>query len=85
MATLVRLAWLRCLAVDGGYDQIEEAASGPRGTEAMKILIMEDEPRLAQALVELLRDEAYAVDHAPNGTAAEELAAVNDYDLAVMD
>jgi DNA-binding response OmpR family regulator len=51
----------------------------------MRVLVVEDEELLAAAVVELLRDESYAVDLAPDGATAEELAAVNSYDLIVLD
>jgi two-component system OmpR family response regulator len=51
----------------------------------LRILVVEDEEVLAQALVEILERESYAVDHAPDGETAEELAAVNEYDLVVLD
>lgn len=51
----------------------------------MRVLVVEDEEVLAQALVEFLEGEFYAVDHAGDGETAEELAAVNEYDLVVLD
>ncbi len=51
----------------------------------MRILVVEDEESLAEALVEVLEDETYAVDLAADGTTADELAAINDYDLVVLD
>ena len=51
----------------------------------MRILLVEDEPALAEAIVETLQDESYAVDHAADGEAASELKAVNTYDLVVLD
>jgi len=51
----------------------------------MRILLVEDDEDLAAALREALEDELYAVDVATSGSAAEELSAVNDYDLAVLD
>ncbi len=51
----------------------------------MRILVVEDEAVLADAIVEVLRDEAYAVDLATDGTAASELMEVNTYDLVVLD
>ena len=51
----------------------------------MRILVVEDEPALADAVVEALRMEAYAVDLATDGEAADEAMAVNDYDLVVLD
>ena len=51
----------------------------------MRILVIEDEASIAEWLVESLRQEHYAVDLARTGPAASELAAVNDYDLIVLD
>jgi DNA-binding response OmpR family regulator len=51
----------------------------------MRILVVEDEEVLAMALVEALEGEYYAVDLAPDGPTAAELAAVNSYDLVVLD
>jgi len=51
----------------------------------MRILVVEDEKILAQALVEALEGEYYAVDLAPDGRTASELTAVNQYDLVVLD
>jgi DNA-binding response OmpR family regulator len=51
----------------------------------VRILVVEDEEVLAQALVEALQGEFYAVDLACNGEAASEMAEVNSYDLIVLD
>ena len=51
----------------------------------MRILLVEDEPVAAALLAKGLREHAYAVDIAPDGTAALELAAISDYDLIVLD
>lgn len=51
----------------------------------MRVLVVEDDAVIAEALVEALRSEAYAVDHAASGDEASELAAVNPYDLVVLD
>lgn len=51
----------------------------------MRILVVEDEPELADAVVELLRDESYAVDHSADGEAASELMEVNSYDCVLLD
>src|SRR5579885_675433 len=50
----------------------------------MRILVVEDEEVLADALAEGLRDESYAVDLARRGSEAEELMAVNAYDLVIL-
>jgi two-component system copper resistance phosphate regulon response regulator CusR len=51
----------------------------------MRILIVEDEPDAAAMLAKGLREHAYAVDVAPDGRTALEFAAVNEYDLIVLD
>ncbi len=51
----------------------------------MRILVVEDEPLLAEATVEALRLEAYAVDLAADGSSADELMSVNEYDAVVLD
>lgn len=51
----------------------------------MRILVVEDEPALADALVEVLEDESYAVDLASDGETAAELMDVNEYDAVVLD
>lgn len=51
----------------------------------MRILVVEDEPDLAEAVVETLSEESYAVDHAATGELASERMAVNEYDLVILD
>jgi two-component system copper resistance phosphate regulon response regulator CusR len=51
----------------------------------MRILVVEDEPVAAHLLAKGLREHAYAVDVAANGTTALEQAAANDYDLFILD
>ena len=51
----------------------------------MRILLVEDDVDLADALGESLQDACYAVDTAATGEAADELVAVNDYDLVILD
>lgn len=51
----------------------------------MRILVVEDDTELADALVELLEDEFYAVDLAKEGESASEQMHVNEYDLVVLD
>jgi DNA-binding response OmpR family regulator len=51
----------------------------------MRVLVVDDEPLLADAIAEWLRDEAHAVDVAYDGSAAQERLAVNDYDVVVLD
>lgn len=49
------------------------------------MLIVEDEPLMASAIRDGLRLEAIAADIAGDGETAQELLAVNDYDIAVLD
>ncbi len=51
----------------------------------MRLLLIEDDPRVAGFLGRGLRDEAYAVDIASDGEQAVYLASVNDYDLVILD
>ncbi|WP_307493887.1 response regulator transcription factor [Cellulomonas humilata] len=51
----------------------------------MRVLIVEDEPYLAEAIRDGLRLEAIAADIAGDGDTALELFAVHSYDLAVLD
>jgi two-component system, OmpR family, response regulator VanR len=51
----------------------------------MRVLIVEDEPYLAEAIRDGLRLEAIATDIAGDGNAALELLSVNTYDIAVLD
>jgi DNA-binding response OmpR family regulator len=51
----------------------------------VKILLVEDDSGLAEPLAEALGDEAYAVDRAASGAEADELVAIHDYDLVILD
>jgi two-component system, OmpR family, response regulator VanR len=51
----------------------------------MRVLIVEDEPYMAEAVRDGLRLEAIAVDIALDGDTALELLGANDYDIAVLD
>ncbi len=51
----------------------------------MRILTVEDNVVLGEAIVEILREHSYAVDYAEDGATASELMAINDYDLVVLD
>jgi two-component system, OmpR family, response regulator VanR len=51
----------------------------------MRILIVEDESYMAEAIRDGLRLEAIAADIAGDGNAALELLSVNTYDIAVLD
>lgn len=51
----------------------------------MRVLVVEDEPLLAEGIRDGLRLEAIAADVALDGHTALELLSVNDYDVAVID
>ncbi len=51
----------------------------------MKILVVEDEPKLNQGLVRGLQQRGYAVDFALDGLEGEKMARMNGYDLVILD
>ena|SRR6185437_5280265 len=51
----------------------------------MRVLIVEDDPRLGNTLAKGLREQAYAVDVAADGERALGLSALNSYDAIVLD
>ena len=51
----------------------------------MRLLIVEDDTRLAELLARSLREAAYAVDVAADAEAGSYQAAVNDYDALILD
>ena len=51
----------------------------------MKILLVEDEKRMAEALCELLRLEKYEVDHCLNGFDGMNAILSNVYDIVILD
>ena len=51
----------------------------------MKILVVEDDRKVAGFIEQGLREEGYAVDVAPDGEEATMLAHVNDYDVMLLD
>ena len=53
--------------------------------DPMRILLVEDEPRMANVIARGLREQSYAVDLAEDGEAALYQTSINDYDLIVLD
>ncbi len=51
----------------------------------MKILLVEDEKRMAQALTEILRLEKYEVDHCADGISGLASVESNIYDIVILD
>jgi DNA-binding response OmpR family regulator len=52
---------------------------------AMRVLLVEDDARIARFVAKGLREQSYAVDVAASGEAALYQAAINSYDLAILD
>ena len=51
----------------------------------MRILLVEDEPRMAQVIAKGLREHSYAVDVVGDGDAALYQTSISDYDLILLD
>jgi two-component system copper resistance phosphate regulon response regulator CusR len=51
----------------------------------MRILLVEDEPRMANVIAKGLREHSYAVDVAQDGDAGLYQTSINDYDLILLD
>ncbi|HJQ33028.1 MAG TPA: response regulator transcription factor [Pyrinomonadaceae bacterium] len=51
----------------------------------MRILLVEDDPRIARFVSQALREQAYAVDATADGDDALFKASVNDYDAVILD
>ena len=51
----------------------------------MRLLFVEDDARIAESAATYLRKTGFAVDVAPSGEDAMRLAAMNEYDVAVLD
>src|ERR1700746_861035 len=51
----------------------------------MRVLLIEDDKKAASLLARGLQEEGCVVDVAPTGEAGEEQAAINEYDVIVLD
>jgi len=51
----------------------------------MRVLVVEDDDKIASFVVRGLKQAGYAVDHAPDGEAGLAMAECTDYDAAVVD
>ena len=65
-------------------NEAHDASSFRKGI-TMRVLLVEDDLPLANMLLRVLREESYAVDHAPDGQEAEWLAFENPYDVILLD
>ncbi len=52
---------------------------------AVRILVVEDDAKIASFVVKGLKQEGYAVDHAPDGDTGLTLTATTPYDAAIVD
>ena len=52
---------------------------------SVRILLVEDEPRMANVIAKGLREQSYAVDVAHDGGAGLYHASINDYDVIILD
>jgi DNA-binding response OmpR family regulator len=60
-------------------------AGAPHEDEAMRVLVVEDHPRLAQTVASVLRREGIAVDVAYDGREALTHTSLTTYDVVVLD
>ena len=51
----------------------------------MRLLLVEDDPMIGRAVLDVLRSERYAVDWVRDGEAAKSAAAAEPYDLVLLD
>jgi DNA-binding response OmpR family regulator len=52
---------------------------------AMRILVVEDDKKVASFLEQGLREDGYSVDVAHDGTRGDSMAHLHDYDLLILD
>ncbi len=67
------------------YPKTHLPAGAQRKDSDVRVLVVEDEQLLADAVATGLRREAMAVDVVYDGAAALERIGVNDYDVVVLD
>jgi DNA-binding response OmpR family regulator len=59
--------------------------SPPEGAKRMRALVIEDNPKMAAAIAQGLKEQGYAVDEFHTGFDGEEAAASTHYDVVVLD
>jgi len=67
-----------------GQTPDQQPAQG-KGTTTMRTLVIEDNPKMAAAIAQGLKEQGYAVDTFHTGFEGEEAAALNPYDVIVLD
>jgi len=58
---------------------------GGRKSSTMRVLLIDDDQKLARLLVKGLEEERFVVDVAHTGGSGEEMASVNRYEVIVLD
>jgi two-component system response regulator TctD len=70
-------------------DAAEKRRGGPANStgreDGMRILVVEDDPDLGDALLKRLRREGHAVDWQSDGEAADDVLRYQDYEVVVLD
>jgi DNA-binding response OmpR family regulator len=64
---------------------ITDSSAARYDSSRMRVLLVEDEPNAAHVLAKGLREQAYAVDLAPDGETAIFQTATADYDAVILD
>ena len=80
-------AFVVTLPADAARRRLEHAEEGGRaaGVTPLSVLVIDDEPEIAQMLVEILRADGHEVDVAGRGRAALERLAERRFDLILSD
>src|SRR5580704_8806432 len=65
--------------------EIKRVGGGLAYDACMRLLLVEDDARIARFVAKGLREQSYAVDVTTNGDDALYQAAINTYDLVVLD
>ena len=71
--------------IEHPYSSCERLCQGTESDSVMRILVVEDETRLARLLRKGLTEEGHGVDLAGCGEEALDWVAVTDYDVIVLD
>jgi DNA-binding response OmpR family regulator len=66
-----------------GYVTVQRVS--PKGKVAMKVLVVEDEAKIADFVCAGLREQGFTVEHCANGTEGFEHASQGGYDAIVLD
>lgn len=75
----------RTIPVVPAADAEAAPGAGAAGPSGLRILLVEDDPTVAEVVAGLLRADGHAVTHAPHGLAALADVAGASFDLAVLD